>query len=237
VAGARQREPHHALDPARALLDGVPRHQWRAVAQWSEREGERWGLELDPNPSFFQPESNERKFVLSLGQFALLEGEEASDQRPVDSVNWQEAMEFCHRLSQRTGRVYTLPSEAQWEYACRAGSTGKYCFGDNVDQLEKYAWYDKNSNIQTHPVGEKLANGWGLHDMHGNVFEWCEDVWHNSYNSAPSDGSAWLTGGEQNKRSARGGSWINDDFSCHSAVRVRHFAVNRKDFYGFRVVV
>ena len=130
-----------------------------------------------------------------------------------------------------------LPTEAQWEYACRAGSTGKYCFGDDVNQLKKYAWYNENAGSKTHPVGEKLANSWGLHDMHGNVEEWCEDVWHENYNGAPTEGSAWLTGGKQNQRALRGGSWDSGDVGCRSANRGRNNAVNSIVSNGFRVVV
>ena len=130
-----------------------------------------------------------------------------------------------------------LPTEAQWEYACRAGSNGKYCFGDDVSKLGNYAWCNKNSGSKTHPVGEKLANSWGLHDMHGNVCEWCEDVWHENYNGAPTDGSAWLTGGEQNRRALRGGSWCNVVINCRSANRNRYNADFRYLFNGFRVVV
>jgi formylglycine-generating enzyme required for sulfatase activity len=130
-----------------------------------------------------------------------------------------------------------LPSEAQWEYACRAGSIGKYCFGDNVNQLENYAWYDKNSGNKTHLVGEKAANSWGLHDMHGNIWEWCEDIWHENYNSAPTDGTAWLKDGEQNRRSLRGGSYINLVIGCRSALRSRGNVDGRNLSIGFRVVV
>jgi formylglycine-generating enzyme required for sulfatase activity len=144
-------------------------------------------------------------------------------------------MEFCEELSKRIGQKVKLPTEAQWEYACRAGSTGKYCFGDDVSQLRNYAWYNGNSGDEPHPVGEKLANSWGLYDMHGNVCEWCEDVWHENYNGAPTDGSAWLTGGEQHKR-VRGGSW-NDDDHCRSAYR-NSYDENWWDIsLGFRVVV
>jgi formylglycine-generating enzyme required for sulfatase activity len=156
---------------------------------------------------------------------------------PVETVSWHDAFNFCEELSKRIGQKVKLPTEAQWEYACRAGSTGKYCFGDDVRKLGDYAWYKENAGSETHPVGEKLANPWGLHDMYGNVWEWCEDVWHGNYNGAPSDGSAWLTGGEQNRRALRGGSWFGNGIFCRSANRGRNYAVNRIDIIGFRVVV
>ena len=146
-------------------------------------------------------------------------------------------LHFARSYRDIVGQTVNLASEAQWEYACRAGSNGKYCFGDDVNQLEKYAWYDKNSGSKTHSGGEKLANSWGLHDMHGNVWEWCEDVWHENYNGATTDGSAWLTGGEKDRRALRGGSWFNGAFSCRSAFRGRSDAVNRNYVIGFRVVV
>ena len=181
------------------------------------------------------------KYPITQKQYQSVMGNNPSnfkgDNLPVESVSWDDAIAFCKKISEITGQKLSLPSESQWEYACRAGSTGKYCFGDDVNQLEKYGWYDKNSGSKTHPVGEKLANSWGLHDMHGNIWEWCEDLWHGNYNGAPTDGSAWLTGGDQNRRSLRGGSWYNLDFSCRSADRNRNNADGRHDDIGFRVVV
>ena len=180
------------------------------------------------------------KYPVTQAQYQAVIGENPSifegSQNPVEDVYWHDAVKFCEELSKRIGQKVKLPSEAQWEYACRAGSTGKYCFGDDDSKLGNYAWYDKNSGSKTHPVGEKLANSWGLHDMHGNVWEWCEDVWHENYNGAPSDGSAWLTGGGQNRRALRGGSCGNNDNNCRSASRNWYYAFNCDDL-GFRVVV
>jgi formylglycine-generating enzyme required for sulfatase activity/tRNA A-37 threonylcarbamoyl transferase component Bud32 len=169
-------------------------------------------------------------------RFIELDDKFKGKNHPIVIISWNDAQEFCKKLSQKTGRKVKLPSEAQWEYACRAGSTGKYCFGDNEDQLGKYAWYDKNSDYKTHPVGEKLANAWGLHDMHGNVWEWCEDVWHDSYNGAPTDGSAWLSGGNQNQHILRGGSWDYFDQNCRSANRLSCGLGIRYLHVGFRFV-
>jgi len=181
------------------------------------------------------------KYPVTQAQYQAIMGTNPSNfkgsQNPVEEVSWHDAVKFCEELSRRNGQKVKLPTEAQWEYACRAGSTGKYCFGDDVSKLGNYAWYNENSGSKTHPVGGKLANSWGLHDMHGNVWEWCEDVWHENYNGAPSDGSAWLTGGEQNRRALRGGSWFNDGFVCRSANRVSNNAVVRNSDNGFRVVV
>ena len=139
-----------------------------------------------------------------LGSDAPLEGEETTDQRPVEGVSWLDAMEFCRRLNGRlgagAGRTYTLPSEAQWEYACRAGTTTPFAFGEtltaelaNYNASETYGNGPKGKyRQQTTPVGMFPANAWGLHDTHGNVLEWCLDDWHESYEGAPQDGSAWL---------------------------------------------
>ena len=156
---------------------------------------------------------------------------------PVDSVSWHQAVEFCQKLSQRTGQTVRLPSEAEWEYACRAGSTGEYCFGDDESKLGSYAWYDQNSEGKTHPVGKKSSNAWGLHDMHGNVWEWCEDIWHENYQGAPSDGTAWISGGYHDVKVTRGGSWYCDGINCRSAIRNGGFADDRDFGIGFRVVV
>ncbi|WP_434687774.1 caspase, EACC1-associated type [Pseudanabaena minima] len=182
------------------------------------------------------------KYPITQKQYLAVMGNNPSHSQdnenlPVEQVSWNEAIAFCKKLSGIVGQTIKLPSEAQWEYACRAGSTGKYCFGDDVSQLKNYAWYRENSESKTHPVGEKLANSWGLHDMHGNVWEWCEDVRHENYNGAPTDGMAWLKDGDQDVRSLRGGSWCTYVFYCRSALRFGFNAVKRLNNIGFRVVV
>ncbi|TRT99537.1 MAG: serine/threonine protein kinase, partial [Microcystis aeruginosa Ma_AC_P_19900807_S300] len=159
-----------------------------------------------------------------------------NQQNPVENVSWNDAKGFCQKLSQITGKTYRLPTEAEWEYACRAGTTTRYYFGDDANQLGDYAWYDGNSQDKTHPVGQKKPNAWGLYDMSGNVFEWCEDNWHDSYENAPRDGSAWLIR-DNHFQILRGGSWCSHPVLCRSASRS---LVNRRDyplnFLGFRVV-
>ena len=235
----------------------ITQAQWRQVAQWQPLPAERWGRELDPEPSFFQPCSNPKARGFGDGRFSLLEGETDSEQRPVDNVSWRDAIEFCSRLSQRTGRHYTLPSEAQWEYACRAGTTKAFHFGAtitpelaNYDGTLTYADGPKGEyRKQTTPVGMFPANAWGLLDMHGNVWEWCLDHWHDSYRGAPSDGSAWLNLADKNFKAAtkggagkssdeddrllRGGAWIGNPRLCRSAYR---FLVD-PDFANFCVGV
>jgi formylglycine-generating enzyme required for sulfatase activity len=159
-------------------------------------------------------------------------------------VTWYEAVEFCDRLSQHTGKPYRLPSEAEWEYACRAGTSTPFYFGDtitinlaNYNGNYTYGPGDKDQyREQTTPVGQFGVNPWGLADMHGNVLEWCEDHWHPSYEGAPSDGSAWVTEGDERFRVVRGGSWFNSYFICRSASRYRYNPTIRSDHVGFRVV-
>jgi formylglycine-generating enzyme required for sulfatase activity len=240
--------PQHRRHVSEFLIGQTPitQAQWRQVASWQERQGERWGRELEPQPSFFQPRSHPKARNFGQARFALGQGETNSDQRPVDNVSWLDAMEFCNRLSQRTGRIYTLPSEAQWEYACRAGTTTPFAFGATLSaELANYnasfAYGDGpkgESRKQTTPVGMFPANAWGLHDMHGNVYEWCLDHWHDSYEGAPSDGSAWLmpSASDEEERLLRGGSWNNYPGFCRSAYRGRNRPVNAVNFVGFRVV-
>jgi formylglycine-generating enzyme required for sulfatase activity len=238
--------PQHEVELGSFFISQTPitQAQWREVAGWQERPGERWGLELEPNPSRFQNRDGQ-------GEARLLKGETSTDDRPVEQVSWEDAMEFCRRLSQRTGRTYTLPSEAQWEYACRAGSTTPFAFGETI--TPELANYDGNYSYangpkgkyrqQTTPVGMFRANGWGLQDMHGNVWEWCLDHWHGTYEGAPVDGSAWLdeegpTAAEdsEKRRLLRGGSWNFNPRSCRSAHRDRFQPGNASNDVGFRVV-
>jgi formylglycine-generating enzyme required for sulfatase activity len=152
-------------------------------------------------------------------------------QRPVIDVSWEDAQAYCLWLSQQTGDTYRLPSEAEWEYACRAGGKHTYSGSDDIDSV---AWYDDNSDVQTHPVGEKQANAFGLHDMSGNVWEWVEDVWHESYAGAPTNGRAWLTG-DVGRRVLRGGSWGFLARNARSANRSRGGSGDRNGDVGFRV--
>jgi formylglycine-generating enzyme required for sulfatase activity len=167
------------------------------------------------------------------------------DDRPVESVNWHEAVEFCQRLSKKTGRNYRLPSEAEWEYACRAGTKTPFHFGETMTtDLANYNGnyiYGRGTKgeyrDQTTPVGEfKVANNFGLCDLHGNVREWCADPWHDNYEGAPTDGSVWKKGGDKSKRVVRNGSWGFDPKNCRSAFRGRIASADRGSYIGFRVV-
>ena len=154
---------------------------------------------------------------------------------PVENISWIDAQEFARKLSQKTSKTYRLPSEAEWEYAARAGSSGKWSFGDDESQLGAYAWFNANTDRKTHPVGQKKPNAFGLHDMHGNAREWVEDVWHANYNGAPSDGSAWTSGGDQARRVLRGGAWINYPRYLRSADRIRYTPDYRYVDAGMRI--
>src|SRR5262249_31599693 len=169
------------------------------------------------------------------------------DNLPVEQVSWEEAMEFCRRLSRKTGLTYRLPTEAEWEYACRAGATTAFAVGDTLSpDLANY-----NGNLppygaaargtyrgKTVAVGSLgVANGFGLSDMHGNVWEWCLDVWHWNYAGAPADGSAWVNGGDQSQRVMRGGSYYQAGDPSRSAFRGHELLNKRFQAIGFRVVV
>lgn len=141
--------------------------------------------------------------------------------RPVINVSWEDAKQYAAWLSDVTGKGYRLLTEAEWEYAARAGTTTQYHFGDSESGLDDHAWYSANSGEMTHSVGGKRANAWGLHDMHGNAWEWVEDCWHSNYSGAPADGSAWTTGWTETTRVLRGSSWYYLPLFLRSAYRRR----------------
>jgi formylglycine-generating enzyme required for sulfatase activity len=161
----------------------------------------------------------------------------------VEMVSWEEANEFCNKATLqlrerkllKENEVIRLPSAAEWEYACRAGSKTAYAFGDKEDDLKDYAWYRANAKGEDPPVGKKKPNDWGLYDMHGYVWEWVADSWHKNYEGAPTDGSAWTTKDEK-ERVMRGGSWADDAESARSAFRAHKALDYRSDAVGFRCV-
>ena len=158
------------------------------------------------------------------------------DDLPVEQVSWNDAQEFIKKLNQKEGTdKYRLPSEAEWEYAARAGTTTRYSFGDSESRLGEYAWYDDNSKSKTHSVGQKKPNSWGLYDMHGNVYEWVQDWGHFDYKGAPTDGSAWEIGIGAD-RIIRGGSWINYAQRFRSADRELSSPDRRFRGLGFRLL-
>lgn len=153
------------------------------------------------------------------------------DDCPVEQVTWADAQEFVGRLSAKTGKTYRLPSEAEWEFACRAGQPNRFCGGDDADKL---AWYGDEYG-STQPVGRKQANAWGLFDMSGNVWEWTQDCMHSSYRGAPADASAWEEPGCPN-RVLRGGSWLSGPQYGQTVIRFGFRPDFRAADFGFRVV-
>ena len=195
----------------------VTQAQWRFVAGLTQVN-----RELDLDPSNFK-----------------------GDEHPVERVFWHDAVEFCDRLAKHTGRPYRLPTEAEWEYACRAGTQTPFYFGKTL--TTELANYNGNYTYNDGSKGEYretttsvdhfgIANAFGLCDMHGNVREWCQDHWHGSYEGAPTDGSAWLSKDENASRVVRGGSWDGDPWYCRSACRHYNTPGSRTDDVGFRVV-
>ncbi|MCX7885763.1 MAG: formylglycine-generating enzyme family protein [Verrucomicrobiae bacterium] len=173
---------------------------------------QQWETLMGSNPSYFKGPKN-----------------------PVDQVTWDECQLFVAKLNEKDNRfTFRLPSEAEWEYACRAGSTNDFCHGNSESALLEYAWFIANETGTSQPVGRKKPNAWGFYDMHGNVWEWCQDIYHPSYDNAPADGSARLDGATTN-RVLRGGSWYSTAFAVRSANRGRAPPTFRGVVYGFRV--
>jgi formylglycine-generating enzyme required for sulfatase activity len=202
----------------------ITQAQWKAVAALPQIE-----IELNPEPSHFK-----------------------GADRPVESISWHEAKEFCARLTDKTKRSYRLPTEAEWEYACRArtetpfhsGTETPFHFGETITtDLVNYNGSSYNGGPEGKERGETTSvnffehsNAFGLHDMHGNVDEWCEDHWHGDYSEAPTDGSACLAGNKDTNRVLRGGSWNDSPRSCRSAIRLYDPPDLRYNLIGLRVV-
>ena len=217
--GNSDEKPKHLVSIAQFFMAKTPvtQAQWRTVADMPQIN-----RALKPDPSKFKGAN-----------------------RPVEQVSWYEAIEFCQRLSTHTRRTYTLPTEAQWEYACRAGTKTPFYFGETI--ASEVANYNARSVFGTGVKGKyraettpanlfAIANPFGLWDMHGNVWEWCLDDWHENYKEAPEDGSAWLTSGNSSTKILRGGSWFNNPRSCRSAYRNYYNPDGRDTYLGFRVV-
>jgi formylglycine-generating enzyme required for sulfatase activity len=217
--GDADERPQHQVTIEPFFMGKFPitQAQWRAVAALPKVK-----QTLNPHPSKFK-----------------------GSNRPVENVSWHEAVEFCVRLSEKTGRDYRLPSEAEWEYACRAGTTTSFHFGEtitpdlvNCTDSNSYAVESKSKyRKETTDVGSfEVANAFGLYDMHGLVWEWCADHWHNNYSGAPSDGTVWEVGGDVHRRVLRGGSWSFSAELCRSASRSWNESDGGLRICGFRVV-
>ncbi|MFN7119170.1 MAG: SUMF1/EgtB/PvdO family nonheme iron enzyme [Saprospiraceae bacterium] len=162
-----------------------------------------------------------------------------NDSHPIVGISWNDAKAYCQWLSKETGKKYRLPTESEWEYAARGGNQSKNFEYAGSNHIDEVAWYNGNSGGKTHPVGTApKSNELGIYDMSGNVWEWCEDVWHDDYKGAPADGSAWISGGDQNSHSrvVRGGSWFNLPNVCRAAYRGGSGPNDRADRFGFRLV-
>jgi len=221
--------PQHHVQLAPFFIGRMPitQGQWRQVALWQPAAGEPpWERELNPEPAYFNGAAEDYR-------------------RPVERVNYLDAMEFCNRLSRRTGRRYTLPSEAQWEYACRAATTTPFHCGPTLStDLANYKGTEPYGEVligeyrrQTTDVGMFPANAWGLNNMHGNVLEWCADHWHQNYFGAQNNVSPWVDSEpESDSRLLRGGSWDRGSRYCRSSCRNRAPAKFANGLIGFRVV-
>jgi formylglycine-generating enzyme required for sulfatase activity len=183
------------------------------------------------------------KYLVTQQQWAAVMGTNPSrfkwPRNPVEQISWDDCREFLRKLNSRSdghpGR-FDLPSEAQWEYACRAGTKTKFCFGDDLSRLGQYAWYDANSGGKTHPVGEKKPNVWGLYDMHGNVWEWCHDCYDDGYFAkSPIDDPAGITA--SSFRIIRGGGWYYSAKECRSANRFLSGPEYRYHVLGMRAAL
>lgn len=160
------------------------------------------------------------------------------DEYPMYYVSWNDCHEFLDKLNEMDpGHTYRLPSEAEWEYACGAGSDKAYYWGDSYSEeiVEKFCWYSENSGGKVHPVAQKEPNAWGLYDMSGNLWEWCEDRYHPNYENAPADGSAWSSG-TGGLFVFRGGRWFSNISYCRSASREGYGPDRRGGSLGFRIV-
>jgi formylglycine-generating enzyme required for sulfatase activity len=263
--GYRRERPRHRVTVSSFYMGRYPitQAQWKAVASRTDLKVE---LDLNPDPSHFKdpPKPPLKSEASDSPPFegGARGGSPTRWDRPVERVSWYDAIEFCARLSKLTGKEYRLPSEAEWEYACRAGTTTPFHFGEtitgelaNYNASRTYADEPKGEyRQQTTPVGQFPPNAFGLYDMHGNVWEWCLDPWHENYQGKPPrDGSVWDKNNNDNRYQSllistkklltdkrdcvvRGGSWYDGPLSCRSASR-SHFT--RRDYYGnygFRVV-
>jgi formylglycine-generating enzyme required for sulfatase activity len=257
--GGETRGPELVLLPTGRFQMGSPEHERKIAmaagsqAAWLARElPQHWvGIDKPIAMGRYPVTVGEwRMFVAATGWRPSGEtdwdapGFTQTDRHPVVGVNWFDAIRYVRWLSEATGKSYRLPSEAEWEYACRAGTKTAFSFGDTIttDQANYDGNFTYNGSPRgayrrgTTPVGTFAANPWGLFDMHGNVWEWVQDVVHDNYDGAPLDGSAWEEGGDQARRILRGGSWLYNPRYLRSALRNGFSAALSNDIVGFRVV-
>jgi formylglycine-generating enzyme required for sulfatase activity len=245
VVGCEQKEAQHFIEELgdnKVSLEMVyiPEGEFMMGAPTTEHNS--WNIERPQHkvkiPAFFMG-----KYPVTQAQYHTIvgEGEEPShmtaEKLPIGNMSLESATKFCEKLSKTTGKMYRLPSEAEWEYACRSGTETPFHFGEAL--TSNIANYNNTYQSGITPVDKfKFANKFGLYDMHGNVLEWCKDVWHDTYNDAPNDGSAWLTGGEKLFGVLRGGSWSSSSTYCRSSFRICHLhqAFRISESFGLRLV-
>ena len=233
------RSPAHGGSFVEDLEDGITIEMVRipgGSSMMGSPEGEGRDSER-PQHQVTMPSFYMGKYVVTQRVYEVVTRKNPSNfkgsNRPVEEVSWHDAIAFCQKLSERTGRSYRLPSEAEWEYACRAGTTTAYAFGDAI--APELANYGRKVG-ETSDVGNYPSNAFGLYDMHGNAWEWCADHWHENYDGAPGDNSAWISGGNNKYRVVRGGSWFYGSPDCRSAYRYGIAPGDRYHTLGFRLV-
>jgi formylglycine-generating enzyme required for sulfatase activity len=160
-----------------------------------------------------------------------------SPRLPVENVSFDDACAFCNRVTELAGKRFSLPTEAQWEYACRAGTETEYFWGSSSAEATKFAWFELNAREQTQEVGKLKANPWDLYDMVGNLWEWCSDTWHDDYQDAPTTDEAWQDSLARPRRVLRGGAWDMDAFRLRSAYRSFDFRQLRTSRFGLRLTI
>jgi formylglycine-generating enzyme required for sulfatase activity len=212
--------------PGGSFLMGSPETESRR----DNSEGPQTQLDMEP--------FSIGKYEITQAQYTAVMGTNPSqfkglDNNPVEYVSWYNAMDFCTKLSESTGKTFILPTEAQWEYACRAGTTTAYFWGDDPALAGDYAWFGENPDSSTHPVGQKQPNAWGLYDMSGNVWEWTRSIF-NEYPYSETDGRN-ETSDTESMRTKHGGSWNNDVRLSRSAVRIGYYPQVQWFALGFRV--
>jgi len=190
------------------------------------------GNQEEGGTTWLELESKYCKIAKSNGKFVPKSGYVV---HPVVEVSWYGARAYCKWISSKTGKSYRLPSEAEWEFAARGGNKSNDYLYAGSNTLSEVAWYSSNSSGNTHPVGRKKANELGIHDMSGNVYEWCADYWHTNYKDAPTNGSAWISGGDNRPRVLRGGSLVNYDIDCRVSSRDGYDQPDRLSIVGYRV--
>jgi formylglycine-generating enzyme required for sulfatase activity len=245
------RQKHTASLFVESLNDSITL-EMIAIPQGMFMMGSRSGFGFEDE----HPQHNVRVPAFLLGKYAITQEQwkvvmgrdlpyrSKGSRRPVDRVSWDNANKFCAKLSERTGRAYRLPSEAEWEYACRAGNASPFCYGESIttdlaNYVGEHTYKSEPKGIYRHGTTESGSfppNAFGVYDLHGNVWEWCADAWHDSYDGAPAESSAW-EGQQGSTRVLRGGCWHDTPDLCRSASRLKQAPGEADDFFGFRAAL